>query len=449
MLKSLCVVITLTLFPAALSAACPFSIEFLIDGNDGFNTGFNVAMADGVMVATAPSGQGKAFIFEKNIEGEWEQAALFHDPGGEGAEFGWSADTDGQRVIISKPLGRVVVYEKDAQDGTWNSVANLVLPIEQAEGDDLTYAWGSVVAIDGDVIAINDPSHFPQAIEIFERQEDGTWLNSDSLIEPDGLSVFSMPALDVRGDRIAWTASLFLGEPEIPDQVYVFERDPVRGWSHTTTIVDAQGGKFGQSLALGDDELWIGCPFDSQGLETDEPIGSVQIYEPHEDGQWALIDTLTPPLTFTGFSGNQFGAAVAFDEHFAVVGAPFRHNRRGVAYIYERNDGGAWEQVAFMRSFLPNFLNRFGRSVSIDGDEIVIGGQGVLGGVSVFPTSALPCFGDFNEDNVINGADVAMLLANWGPPEYIEPSCGDTNDDNIVNGVDLATVLSRWGQACN
>ncbi|MFM7051411.1 MAG: hypothetical protein ACKOYN_04655 [Planctomycetota bacterium] len=49
--------------------------------------------------------------------------------------------------------------------------------------------------------------------------------------------------------------------------------------------------------------------------------------------------------------------------------------------------------------------------------------------------------GDLNLDDQTNGADLAMLLSDWGPGIGI----ADINRDQLVNGADLAIVLSNWG----
>jgi hypothetical protein len=42
--------------------------------------------------------------------------------------------------------------------------------------------------------------------------------------------------------------------------------------------------------------------------------------------------------------------------------------------------------------------------------------------------------------------DLAVVLANWGVPSAQYPNA-DTNGDGLVDGTDLATVLAGWG-AC-
>lgn len=53
------------------------------------------------------------------------------------------------------------------------------------------------------------------------------------------------------------------------------------------------------------------------------------------------------------------------------------------------------------------------------------------------------CLGDLNEDGVVAGADLGILLSNWG-----NPGLGDLNGDTIVSGADLGVLLSNWGP-CN
>ncbi len=52
------------------------------------------------------------------------------------------------------------------------------------------------------------------------------------------------------------------------------------------------------------------------------------------------------------------------------------------------------------------------------------------------------CPQDLTGDQVVNGADLANLLANWG----MNPgAAADFNGDGLVNGADLAALLANWG----
>lgn len=56
----------------------------------------------------------------------------------------------------------------------------------------------------------------------------------------------------------------------------------------------------------------------------------------------------------------------------------------------------------------------------------------------------IACVVDLNADGVVNGADLANLLANWGPCAGFV-CFADVNGDGVVNGADLANLLANWG----
>ena len=54
--------------------------------------------------------------------------------------------------------------------------------------------------------------------------------------------------------------------------------------------------------------------------------------------------------------------------------------------------------------------------------------------------------GDFNNDDVVDGRDLGILLANWGPCP--KTNCiGDLNGDGVVDSADLGLLLAAWGTA--
>lgn len=124
-------------------------------------------------------------------------------------------------------------------------------------------------------------------------------------------------------------------------------------------------------------------------------IGIVQIgfqsptaaQAPHNlpDGQTPSQPTQNQLLASDGVSFDSFGNAVAISNNTAVVGAfgQPNQNNRGGAYVFVRN-AGSWSQ---QQPLVPGDLvngDRFGNSVAIDGDTVVVGAPiktiGVIGG---------------------------------------------------------------------
>ena len=56
------------------------------------------------------------------------------------------------------------------------------------------------------------------------------------------------------------------------------------------------------------------------------------------------------------------------------------------------------------------------------------------------PTLVPAIVGDINEDCLVNGEDLGLLLAAWGTDDRL----ADLNHDGIVNGADLGLLLSNW-----
>lgn len=57
------------------------------------------------------------------------------------------------------------------------------------------------------------------------------------------------------------------------------------------------------------------------------------------------------------------------------------------------------------------------------------------------------CAGDANNDQLVNGADLSVLLSQFG--QSVTTGTGaDFNNDGIVNGSDLSVLLARFGLSC-
>ena len=97
-----------------------------------------------------------------------------------------------------------------------------------------------------------------------------------------------------------------------------------------------------------------------------------------------------------------------------------------------------------------------------DFDEVVVSaaatdgasGQGQIGGTRVwarvrYEVNSVPggCPGDANNDGVVNGADLSVLLSNFGGAAS-GASAGDFNGDGQCNGADLSVLLGAFGSAC-
>ena len=57
----------------------------------------------------------------------------------------------------------------------------------------------------------------------------------------------------------------------------------------------------------------------------------------------------------------------------------------------------------------------------------------------------MPCPWDLNEDGLVNGPDLTMLLGSWGECPAPEECPADINRDGVIDGADLSLLLGGWG----
>ena len=116
--------------------------------------------------------------------------------------------------------------------------------------------------------------------------------------------------------------------------------------------------------------------------------------------------------------GDWFGISVDISGTYAVIGAVEENAARGAAYVFERNSSGIWVQVAKLEATLRQSSDRYGNSVSISGNTLVVG--------------AYHEDEDENETNTLQNAGSAYIYSRingvWTLTEKIVASDRDPND---------------------
>lgn len=79
------------------------------------------------------------------------------------------------------------------------------------------------------------------------------------------------------------------------------------------------------------------------------------------------------------------------------------------------------------------------------GFELVNEGENSFRDSAIYAAAVEPCIdscpGDFDGSGVVDGPDLAYLMAAWGKPA----PCADLNGDGMVGGDDLSVLLAAWG----
>jgi hypothetical protein len=165
--------------------------------------------------------------------------------------------------------------------------------------------------------------------------------------------------------------------------VYVFDRLADGSWTYTEklTASDVVGGDaFGSALALSEDTLMVSSPFAED--TDDNTSGQVYAYT-RTGGAWGNEQKLGGR---TNKPASTFGYAIAISGNTAIIGAPDDDNGTGytdgAVYIYSRVGSGPWEKEQRLVDSDLTLSGGLGHSVDISGDIAIAGASKSLNGIA-------------------------------------------------------------------
>lgn len=137
-----------------------------------------------------------------------------------------------------------------------------------------------------------------------------------------------------------------------------------------TADTPTENANFGVSVAINENHLAVGLP--SEMIDGDIGAGSVYTYRLIDD-EWIFEEKLQ---AFTPGEYEQYGSSLALYENRLVVGAPaakINNVRTGEVYIHQFNNGTNWENETSLSSNDGVSDSRFGASVDIFENTIIVG----------------------------------------------------------------------------
>jgi FG-GAP repeat len=174
---------------------------------------------------------------------------------------------------------------------------------------------------------------------------------------------------DLFGNSIAISDNkVLIGAPRDNDKGGVYLYDKLTGkLLQTFSKNNGSGGDyFGHSVAMSGDKVLIGTPFDDHGNPNS---GRAYLYDA-KTGE--LLQTFNNP---TSEGGDLFGYSVAISGNKVVIGAFLDDTGAadsGSAYVFDANTGGLLQTLLNPH---PGDADLFGGAVDIDGDKILIGAR--------------------------------------------------------------------------
>lgn len=295
------------------------------------------------------------------------------------------------------------------------------------------FGWRVALSGDGDALAVgavleasgdagdqdNDDVERAGAVYTYTRAGD-VWTPRDYLKAPDidANDLFGMSlAMNMDGEYLA-IGAIEEGEPGSLDgrfricnpgvgagegTVYMFER-VADSWAYSASIEASNAGTadcFGVSVDLNDDatRLAVGAPLEdsratgvngAEGDNDETNSGAAYLFERVAD-VWSQTNYFKASNTGTP---DQLGGAVRLSSSGSAlvagaigeaspsfgIGGGQSFNTvpgSGAAYGY-REDGGAWEQIAYIKPSIPRSLINFGwrMDIAMDGQELVVAAPG-------------------------------------------------------------------------
>ena len=299
--------------PTKIAAAVPAAADL-------FAT--SVSISAGTIAAGAPGRAGGAGAVDVFTGGApWSlQATLAGSDSAGGDGLGTAVALDTDTVVAGAPAqaaGRGAAYVFVRIGTTWTQQAKLTAA-DGAAGD----AFGSAVALDGDVAIVGAPSNGGHGAAYIFVRSNGAWGPGTKLLASDAASgdgfasavsiTAGLAAIGAPGKALDFGSSNMQGAGE----AYVFAGSG-SAWTQQANIVASDGAaqdNFGTAVVIAGEELVVGAPGHMNGE------GEVYVFA-GAAGDWTLVGE---PQAQGLVTSCLYGSALALDGATLVVGEPNR-----------------------------------------------------------------------------------------------------------------------------
>lgn len=328
-----------------------------------------------------------------------QRAKLTASVGSSSANLGWSAAVSGETIVVGAPVdivgtqlpGSAYVFVRPSSGWANATEAAKLTASDGGHVDE----FGRSVAISGDTIVVGAPldditgaNTSEGSAYVFLKPASG-WVNAT---ETAKLTASDGAAGDTLGRSVAvFGDTVVVGAPQHEvggnarqGSAYVFVK-PASGWVNSTetakfTASDgAAGDRFGHAVAISGDTIVLGSFGNDVGANVDQ--GSAYVFVQPAAGWMSAMETAK--LTASdGAPGDRFGMSVAVDGDTIVVGAENATvgtgSGPGSAYVFVRPSGGWTHATHTARLSASDGAagDRFGGSVAVSGETIAVGAPG-------------------------------------------------------------------------
>jgi hypothetical protein len=157
---------------------------------------------------------------------------------------------------------------------------------------------------------------------------------------------------------------------------WIYERTTSGNWTQTEYLLPADlplQAEFGAAVAADGDWVMVGAPGDNTLFPGSSGSGSAYVYRRQPGGSWLQTQKL---YASDATLGADFGNSIAIDGDLAVVGAPLAQSlggNTGAAYVFERQPNGLWTEIAKVVEIVGTGSDKLGFDVAISGERVLLG----------------------------------------------------------------------------
>ena len=238
--------------------------------------------------------------------------------------------------------------------------------------------FGTGVVMLGDLVVVGAPLQQGTVewaagrVHVMRWSEGGVQPEAE-LVADDG-EVGDLMGVSVATDGVRIIAGAFMDDTTFTNDgsAYIFRFDSrmKKQWVLESKLVAASPrpqATFGRTVAIDGDLAVVGSPLDGT---IGSASGLVHVFERDLTGEWVETGQLTSPGQEPE---DRFGLSLDLDGDRLVVGASWADDERGEVHIYERDGMGGWNHVAEILNPTGMAGGQFGFDVALDEDRLLVG----------------------------------------------------------------------------
>lgn len=219
------------------------------DGRPAHFFGASGAINENIAVVSAIQGprRGDVYVYEKDINGEWIEKDKLQPSGRSGSdELGGALSISGNSIIIGakgdtekgENSGKAYIFNKD-ENGEWFQEAEL-------SPDDLEsgYRFGKSVSISGNkAVVASLGAELEDVAYVYTRNNNGIWQQETKLTPSNisSVSFFNSSSISIRENKIIMAATVDSGELGKLNSAFVYIQDENGIWTQESQLADYAG----------------------------------------------------------------------------------------------------------------------------------------------------------------------------------------------------------------